>query len=197
MYQPVAVMSLIVGNVVLKVHRTNPELPAHVVASALAIICGAIIAFLGFLRLGFIVDYISLAAISAFMTGSALNISVGQFPALMGISGFDTRASTYKVVINILKHLGRSQLDAAMGVTALVMLYLIRATCNFCAKKMPSRAKLFFFLSTLRTAFVILLYTLISYLVNRHHRATKQNKFKITGYVPRGATGPKSNGNDG
>ena len=197
MYQPVAVMSLIVGNVVLKVQHTNPDIPAHVVASALAIICGAIIAFLGLVRLGFIVEYISLAAISAFMTGSALNIAVGQFPALMGITGFDTRASTYKVVINILKHLGRSKLDAAMGVTALVLLYLIRAACNFSAKKMPSKAKFFFFLSTLRTAFVILLYTLISYLVNRHHRATKQNKFKITGPVPRGATGPKSNGNDG
>lgn len=197
MHQPVAVMSLIVGNVVLKVHDTNPEFPAHVVASALAIICGAIIVFIGLIRLGWIVEYISLAAISAFMTGSALNIAVGQFPALMGISGFDTRASTYKVVINILKHLGRSKLDAAMGVTALVLLYLIRATCNFCAKRMPSRAKFFFFLSTLRTAFVILLYTLISYLVNRHHRATKANKFKITGPVPRGATDPKINGNDG
>lgn len=197
MYQPVAVMSLIVGNVVLKVKKTNPEIPAHEVASALAIICGSIIAFLGLARLGFIVEYISLAAISAFMTGSALNIAVGQVPALMGITGFDTRASTYKVVINILKHLGRSKLDAAMGLTALFLLYLIRATCNFAAKKMPRRAKLFFFLSTLRTAFVILLYTLISYLVNRHHRATKNNRFKITGYVPRGATGPRSNRNDG
>ena len=179
-------MSLIVGNVVLKVKKSDPKIPGHVVASALAIICGAIISFIGLIRMGWIVDFISLAAISAFMTGSAINIAVGQFPNLMGITGFDTRAATYKVVINSLKNLGGSKLDAAMGLTALVMLYLIRSACNVLAKRIPSRAKFFFFLSTLRTAFVILLYTLISYLVNRHHRATKNNKFKITGVVPRG-----------
>lgn len=179
-------MSLIVGNVVLKVKKTDPKIPGHVVASALAIVCGAIIAFIGLIRMGWIVDFISLAAISAFMTGSAINIAVGQFPNLMGITGFDTRASTYKVVINSLKHLRGTKLDAAMGLTALLMLYLIRFACNFAAKKQPRRAKLFFFLSTLRTAFVILLYTMISWLVNRHHRATKNNRFKLTGPVPRG-----------
>ncbi|KAG8526970.1 uncharacterized protein KY384_008399 [Bacidia gigantensis] len=160
--QPVAVMSTITGHVVDKVAKEHPDIEGHVVASALAIICGAIICFIGLVRCGWIVDFISLAAISAFMTGSALNIAVGQVPALMGITGFDNRASTYKVVINILKHLGRSKKDAAIGLTALTMLYLIR------------------------TAFVILLYTLISYLVNRHHRKTKQNRFKILGKVPRG-----------
>ena len=118
------------------------------------------------------------------MTGSALNIAVGQVPALMGIQGFSNRDATYKVVINILKHLGRTNLDAAIGLTALTMLYLIRFACNTGAKRMPSRAKMFFFLSTLRTAFVILLYTMISWLVNRHHH--KKPKFSILGSVPRG-----------
>lgn len=118
------------------------------------------------------------------MTGSAINIAVGQVPTLMGITGFDTRASTYRVVINTLKHLGRTKLDAAMGLTALAMLYIIRSACNFAGRRFPNRAKTFFFLSTLRTAFVILLYTMISWLVNRHHR--KKPLFKILGKVPRG-----------
>ncbi|KAL8666694.1 MAG: hypothetical protein Q9202_001232 [Teloschistes flavicans] len=112
-------MSTITGNVVNKAHDTNPDIPGHVIASALAIIAGAIICFIGLVRMGRIVDFISLAAISAFMTGSAINISVGQVPALMGITGFSNREATYKVVINILKHLGRSKRDAAMGLTAL------------------------------------------------------------------------------
>ena len=184
--QPVAVMSTITGHVVDKVRREHPEIQPHVVASALAIIAGSIICFIGLIRCGWIVDFISLAAISAFMTGSALNIAVGQVPALMGITGFDNRASTYKVVINILKHLGRTEKDAAMGLTALAMLYIIRSACNFGARRMPSRARTFFFISTLRTAFVILLYTMISWLVNRNHRKTKDNRFKILGKVPRG-----------
>lgn len=186
MVQPVAVMSTVVGNIVAKAAKTNPDIPGHMIASALAIVAGSIIVFIGLIRAGWIVDFISLAAISAFMTGSALNIAAGQVPSLMGITGFSTRDATYKVVINTLKGLGRTKLDAAMGLTALVFLYLIRYACSLGARKFPKRSKMFFFIATLRTAFVILLYTMISWLVNRHHRATKNNRFTILGSVPRG-----------
>lgn len=192
---PVAVMSTIVGNIVLAAEKTNPEIEGHVIASALAIICGAIVAFLGFARLGWIVDFISLTSVSAFICGSAINILVGQIPTMMGITGFSTRSSTYLVVINILKHLGRSDLNAAMGITALAMLYIIRFVFTFLGKKYPDKRKLFFFLSTLRTVFVILLYTMISWLVCRDipklHASSKGYKlapFKILGPVPRGFT---------
>lgn len=184
--QPVAVLSTVTGNVVEKVLKNHKEFEANEVASSLAVICGAVVFFIGIIRLGRVVDFISLAAISAFMTGSAINIAVAQVPALMGIGGFSNREATYKVVINILKHLGRSKRDAAMGLTALLMLYLIRFACTYGGRKYPQRSKLFFFLSTLRTAFVILLYTMISWLVNRHHRPKKENLFKILGKVPRG-----------
>lgn len=184
MVQPVAVLSQVTGNIVLLVAKKLPHVPAHVVASDVAIIAGSVVCFLGITRLGFIVDLISLTVISAFVTGSALNIAVGQVPTLMGITGFNTRAPTYKVVINILKHLGRSTVDAAMGLTALLLLYLIRIVCNRLAKRFPSRRKTFFFISTLRTVFTILLYTMISWLVNRHHR--KKPKFAILSTVPRG-----------
>ncbi|KIX04210.1 uncharacterized protein Z518_07764 [Rhinocladiella mackenziei CBS 650.93] len=183
---PVAVMSTIVGNVVLKVQKEHPEIPGYVIASSLAIIAGAIICFIGLVRCGWIVDFIPLPSISAFMTGSAINIATGQVPNMMGIKvkGFNTRDSTYLVIINTLKYLGHTKVDAAMGLTALFLLYLIRWACGFGAKKYPHRAKLFFFLSTLRTAFVILLYTLVSWLVNRHHR--DDHVFAILGTVPRG-----------
>jgi len=177
-------MSTLTGQILVKAAKTHPDVEGHVIASALAVIAGCIIIFIGLIRLGRIVDLIPLVSISAFMTGSAINIAVGQVPTLMGITGFDTRASTYKVVINILKHLGRSDLNAAMGLTALFLLYAIKLSCKYAAKKFPRHQKLFFFLATLRTAFVILLYTMISWLANRHHR--KKHVFKILGTVPRG-----------
>ncbi|WPH02372.1 Hypothetical protein R9X50_00523500 [Acrodontium crateriforme] len=190
---PVAVMSTITGNVVLKVLKERPDIPGHVVASALAIIAGAIVCALGLLRLGWLVDFISLASISAFMTGSAINIAVGQVPTMMGIKSSDlnTRAPTYQVIIHTLKNLGKTKLDAAMGLTALFLLYLIRYTFNTLARKQPERRKLWFFCNTLRTVFVILLYTFISWLVNRHsthHTKKEQAKspFAILGPVPRG-----------
>jgi sodium-independent sulfate anion transporter 11 len=178
-------MSTIVGNIVTKVHDENPDVPAHVVASCLSVICGIIILAIGLARCGWIVELIPLTAISAFMTGSAISIAAGQVPTMMGTSKLlNTRDPTYLVIINTLKTLKHSSLDAAMGVSALAMLYIIRSACTFAAKKFPSHKKTFFFVSTLRTAFVILLYTMISWLVNRHHR--EKPLFKILSTVPRG-----------
>jgi sodium-independent sulfate anion transporter 11 len=183
-------MSTIVGTIVSQVKVTNPDIPGHVVASSLAVIAGCIIVAIGLARCGWIVDLISLTAISAFMTGSALNIAVGQVPGLLGQSGYSSRDSTYLVVINILSHFNSTTLDAAMGLTALAMLYLIRSACKLAAKRFPSKKKAIFFISTLRTVFVILLYTLISWLVNRNIAANNsaKAKFKILGTVPRGNT---------
>lgn len=181
---PVAVLSSVTGNVVLNVAEKLPDVPRDIVASSLAIIGGSIVLFLGLARLGWIVELITLAAISAFMTGSAISIAAGQVPAMMGIQGVKTREATYKVIISTLKHLGTSDLNAAIGLTALFMLYAIRITCTLLAKRFPTRQKTFFFISTLRTAFVILLYVLISYLANRNHRA--HPKFATLGNVPRG-----------
>lgn len=192
--QPVAVMSTVVGNIVTEAKTKAPDIPGHVIASALGVVVGGIVCGLGLLRLGWLVDFISLPAISAFMTGSAISIAAGQVPTLMGITfskPYTTRDATYRVIINTLRWLPRTSIDAALGLTALTMLYGIRFIFNFLAKKQPHRRKLWFFCNTLRTVFVILLYTLISYLVNRHltkHNAAeaKESPFKILGHVPRG-----------
>lgn len=188
LHQPVAVMSTVVGTVILDTQHAHPkeQISGPVIASAMAIIAGAIVAFLGLVRLGWFVEFIPLASICAFITGSAFNIAIGQVPSLMGISSkyVDSRASTYQVVINTLKNLGHTKLDAALGLTCLLFLYIIKYSLAYSAKKFPSRARWIFFANTLRTVFVILLYTLISWLVNRHHR--KNPKFGILSTVPRG-----------
>lgn len=182
----VAVMSTIVGNIVIKVQEEHPEMAAPAIASALAVIAGAVLLFIGLIRAGWIVEFIPLVAITSFMTGAAISIGAGQVPGMMGIAGVNTRGATYKVIIDTLKGLPKTKLDAAIGLSALTMLYGIRAFCNFMTKKQPNKKKVWFFISTLRMAFIILLYILISYLVNRHVTDPKKAKFKILGKVPRG-----------
>ncbi|KAJ5106294.1 hypothetical protein N7456_002969 [Penicillium angulare] len=182
---PVAVMSTLTGTIVLQVQDKIPTAEPHEIASCLAIILGGIVCFLGLIRMGFIVDFIPLPAISAFMTGSAINIATGQVKTMLGESaGFSTRDATYLVIINTLKYLPTAGIDAAMGVTACAMLYIIRSACTFAAKKQPHRAKIWFFISTLRTVFVILFYTMISAAVNLHRKDDPM--FKVLGSVPRG-----------
>ena len=88
-----------------------------------------------------------MVAITSFMTGAAISIGAGQVPALMGISGVNNRGPTYLVIIDTLKGLPRTKLDAAMGLSALAMLYIIRSFCNFMARKQPTKKKLWFFVS--------------------------------------------------
>ncbi|KAI0595145.1 sulfate permease 2 [Biscogniauxia sp. FL1348] len=182
----VAVMSTLVGRIVARVTAEHPELAAPDIARALSVITGAVLLFIGLVRLGWVVEFIPLVAITSFMTGAAINILAGQVPKLMGISGVNTREATYLVIINTLKGLPRTKIDAAMGLTALLMLYLLRWFCNFMANRQQNRKKLWFFLGTLRLAFVILLYTLISWLANRGLTDAKKAKFEILGNVPSG-----------
>lgn len=183
---PVAVLSTIVGNVVDDVQSSGHDIPAHVIASSLSVIAGCIVLFIGLIRCGWIVDLISITSLSAFMTGSAITIAVSQLPALMGVSGFSNRESPYKVFINTLKHLPDTSLDAAMGLTALFFLYLIRFTLTRAAERFPKGRRILFFINTMRTVLVILLYTMVSWLVNMNRR--DDPAFEILGKVPKGKT---------
>src|SRR5438046_7855948 len=63
----------------------DPE-RAVALASALALMVGAIITLAGIVRLGFIADLISKPTIIGYMNGLALTILVGQLPKLFGFS---------------------------------------------------------------------------------------------------------------
>ncbi|KAJ2552617.1 hypothetical protein EV175_003247 [Coemansia sp. RSA 1933] len=186
---PGAVMSTLMGHTLQDLLVQLPEYvdTPWVIAGSFSVILGCIVAAVGLLRLGFIVDFIPLPAITAFITGSALNIVMGQIPTLMGnnsVKAFDTSAPTYLVFGNFFKYIGHCDINAAVGLTALFLLYGIRSGCKYGSRKWPQYEKALFFALTLRTVFVILLYTLISYLVNRDHRSYP--KFSILGIVPRG-----------
>lgn len=146
----VAVMSTIVGNIVIKVQKAHPKLAAPDIARALSVVAGAVLLFIGLTRLGRIVEFIPLVAITSFMTGAAISIGAGQVPALMGISGVNSRGPTYLVIIDTLKALPRTKLDAAMGLSALLLLYSIRGFCSWMTTKQPSKKKLWFFVSACR-----------------------------------------------
>ncbi|KAF5248512.1 hypothetical protein FANTH_5913 [Fusarium anthophilum] len=147
---PVAVLSTVVGNVVQDVQNSGQNVQAHVVASALSIIAGFIVLVIGLLRCGWIVDLISITSLSAFMTGSAITICVGQLPALLGLSGFSNRDSPYKVLANTIEHLGEAGYDAIVGVSALSILYLIRQGFTAAADRYPKYKRLLFFTNTMR-----------------------------------------------
>ncbi len=182
---PVAVMSLEVAKVIQSTQASNPSLQGPVIATAVAFLCGAIALGIGLLRLGWIIEFIPAPAVAGFMTGSAFTIAAGQVPALMGISKlFNTRATTYLVVINTLKHLGSTTVDAAFGLVCLFVLYAIKIGSNTVGKRYPKLRRASFFTSVLRNAVVIIVATAISYGVCKNR--TDDPPIRILGTVPRG-----------
>lgn len=181
---PVAVLSTVVGTVVADVNASGTVYPANVIATAFAVIAGSIILALGVLRLGWIVDLISITSLSAFMTGSAITIGASQLPSLFGLTGFSTRDAAYRVIINTLKHLPETKLDAAIGLAALFVLYLIRYTLTQAAERWPANKRIIFFLNTMRTVVVILVCTMVSWLINKDRK--DDPAIRVLGVVPKG-----------
>ncbi|CAO2655048.1 Nn.00g117810.m01.CDS01 [Neocucurbitaria sp. VM-36] len=181
-----AVGSLLVGSVISKIETKHPGVyRPEDIAHALSFLAGAILFVLGILRLGWLIEFIPYIPISAFVTAASINIISTQLPVVLGITGINTRTSPYKVFVNTLKGLPRARLDAAIGITSIVLLWLIRDGCSKMELRQPQRKRMWSLISSLRLTFTILLYTLISWLVHRKVPGG-QERFRILGRIEKG-----------
>ncbi|OBA24271.1 sulfate permease [Metschnikowia bicuspidata var. bicuspidata NRRL YB-4993] len=162
---PVAVMSLQVGKVISKVQNEYGDTySAPEIATFLSLICGGIATAIGILRLGFILEFISMPAVMGFMSGSAFNIITGQVPALMGYnSSVNTKITSFHTVIATLKKLPLTNVNAAFGLVPLVILYVWKFSCEYLGKRYPRRKMWFFYLQQLRNAIVIVVASAIAW----------------------------------
>lgn len=169
-----------------KVEAGHPGVyKAEDIAHALSFLSGAVLFVLGLLRLGWLIEFIPYVPISAFVTSASITIISTQLPTVLGIRGINTRESPYKVYVNVLKNLHRTELDAAIGITSIILLWCMRSMCAKMEIRQPHRKRLWSLISSLRLTFVILLYTFISWLVHRTTTAN-QEKFRIVGQIEKG-----------
>jgi sodium-independent sulfate anion transporter 11 len=144
-----------------------------------------ILLFLGFFRLGWLIEFIPYPPISAFVTSAAITIVSTQIPTCLGITGINTRDSPYRVLISTLEHLPNAGLDASIGITSIILLFAIQKACAIMEVRQPSKKRTWSMLSSLRLTFTILLFTFISFLV---HGKTSEDarKFRIVGAIEKG-----------
>ncbi|EXJ73569.1 uncharacterized protein A1O5_03330 [Cladophialophora psammophila CBS 110553] len=181
-----AVGSLLVGNVITSIQDSHPGVYTNEeIAKTLSFITGAMLLAIGLLRLGWVVEVIPYIPISAFITAASITIMSTQFPVMMGIPGINTREEPYKVIINSLRNLGNTQLDAAIGISCLILLDLIKRICAKMEVRQPSHQRLWATISCLRLSFAMLFYTFISWLVNRG-LPKGESEFRIVGTIQSG-----------
>jgi len=115
---PTAIMSLIVSA------YGRPEIPAYVII--LTLFSGIIQLAMGLLRLGFVVNFISIPVVSGFTSSAAIIIAIGQLKDLLGIR--DVPRHFAPRVYYTFKHIGETKPgDAVLGLICIAVLMSLRA----------------------------------------------------------------------
>lgn len=119
---------------------------------------------LGMLNLGFLLDFISLPILSGFISAVAITIILGQVPSLLGedSGGDSTAEKIHDVFANLPSANGYA---CAIGFTGLLFLTVIEKV----GKRYSDKSKVIWFLTITRAFLALVLFTGISYGVNKKY----------------------------
>ncbi|MFD1342641.1 SulP family inorganic anion transporter [Litorisediminicola beolgyonensis] len=121
---PVAVVSLMTASAIGTLGLTDPAQIA-LAAGTLAFASGAILLALGFLRLGFLANFLSHPVIAGFITASGLLIAASQLRHILGISGGGH--TLVEIGHGLWQNLGGTNLPTLIiGGSALAFLFWVR-----------------------------------------------------------------------
>ena len=161
----------------------NPD-----VASCLAFFSGTILTVAGFLNLGFVVRFISIPVFGGFIAAAALGISINQLQDLLGLPPGPRHV--IQRLVHIFRNIKETRAgDATLGVTCLLILMSIGMLAKHVdGMRSPNDWPLLLkraikLLNITRSALVVILTTIISYVVLAHGNKTT---FKIAGPLPKG-----------
>uniref|UniRef100_A0A8D2JMB3 Sodium-independent sulfate anion transporter n=1 Tax=Sciurus vulgaris TaxID=55149 RepID=A0A8D2JMB3_SCIVU len=176
---PTAIMSLLVS------FYTFHE-PAYAVL--LAFLSGCIQLAMGFLRLGFLLDFISCPVIKGFTSAATVTIGFGQIKNLLGLQ--NTPRQFFLQVYHTFLSIGETRVgDAVLGLVCMVLLLVLKLMRDHVPPvhpEMPPGVRLSHGLvwtaTTARNALVVSFAALVAY------------SFEVTGYQPFILTGETAEG---
>lgn len=165
---PVAVVSLLISSMISKlVDPMADPVSYRKLVFTVTFFAGSFQALFGLLRLGFLIDFLSHAAIVGFMAGAAIVIGLQQLKSLLGISHFTTKTDVVSVLGSVAKSLHTSwyPLNFVLGCSFLIFILITR----FIGK----RNKKLFWLPAISPVISVILSTLIVYLTRADDHGVK------------------------
>uniref|UniRef100_A0A8D1WI14 SLC26A/SulP transporter domain-containing protein n=1 Tax=Sus scrofa TaxID=9823 RepID=A0A8D1WI14_PIG len=180
---PTAIMSLLVS------FYTFRE-PAYAVL--LAFLSGCIQLGMGFLRLGFLLDFISCPVIKGFTSAAAITIGFGQIKNLLGLQHIPRQF--FLQVYQTFHNIGETRVgDAVLGLVCMVLLLVLKLMRDHVPPvhpEMPPGVRLSHGLvwtaTTARNALVVSFAALVAY----SFEVTGYQPFVLTGKTPEGLPDP-------
>lgn len=132
------------------------------VSTAVALMMGLCMAGLGFLKLGFLLDFISYPVLTGFISAVAITIGLGQVANLIGED--NVGSGTANIIHDVLTNFGTCNGRAAgIGFASIILLVALQKA----GEKWGSKNRVVWFLSITRAFIALLLFTGISYAVNK------------------------------
>ncbi|WOK98504.1 hypothetical protein Cni_G07216 [Canna indica] len=163
----VAVASLLIASMLGKEvsPAQDPALYLHLAFTA-TFFAGAFQAALGFLRLGFIVDFLSHSTIIGFMGGAATVVCLQQLKGLLGLINFTTSTDLVSVMKSVFSQVHQWRWESAvLGCCFLFFLLLTR----FFSKRQPR----FFWVSAAAPLTSVILGSLLVYLTHAENHGVQ------------------------
>ncbi|KAI5406003.1 early nodulin-70 [Lathyrus oleraceus] len=142
----------------------------------------------GFLRFGFLVDYLSHATIIGFLAAVAIGIVLQQLKALFGITNFTNKADLISVIKSLWTcYKNQSEWHPYNFIIGFSFLSFIIFT-RFLGK----RKKKFLWLSHMAPLVSFIISTVIAYRVNVHQLKLEDYKIEVLGPIKGGSLNPSS-----
>lgn len=141
---------------------------------------------LGFLKLGFLLEFISLPILSGFISAVAITIILNQMGSFLGEDG--VTGSTATQIYEIFHKLPEANGYAcAIGFSGIIFLTIL----DQAGKRWGDKNKTIWFLSITRAFLTLVLYTGISYGVNKGRGSSKDYLFEVVKVKAKGIEHPR------
>uniref|UniRef100_A0A251IQV0 STAS domain-containing protein n=1 Tax=Manihot esculenta TaxID=3983 RepID=A0A251IQV0_MANES len=173
---PVAVVSLLLGTLLQNEVDSKKEAETYRrLAFTATFFAGVTQATLGFFRLGFLIDFLSHAAVVGFMGGAAITIALQQLKGLLGIQVFTKKTDIVSVLHSVFvsAHHGWNWQTIVIGLIFLAFLLF--------AKYIGKKNKKFFWVPAIAPLISVILSTFFVFIT----RADKQG-VQIVKYIEKG-----------
>ncbi len=157
---PVAINALLTAGIVTSLRDKGHTAPE--IAAAVSFMCGVYGIAVGLFKLGFLLDFVSAPALAGYISAAGLTICLQQIPNFFAQG--EVGHETADIIYNIFSKLPQAKWrDFVIGLTGLLSLSALQWMGKTWGKKYRS----IWFLSISRNAILIILFTGISYALNK------------------------------
>ncbi|KAK9141927.1 hypothetical protein Syun_011327 [Stephania yunnanensis] len=179
---PVSIASLVMGSMLEEMVSSTAQPVLYLkLAFTATLFAGVFQASLGFLRLGFIVDFLSKATLVGFMAGAAVIVSLQQLKGMLGITHFTGKMQIVPVLSSVFEH--KHEWSWQTIVTGLSFLLFLLA-----ARQISMRRPRLFWVTAAAPLASVVISTILFFLL-RH----KDHGISTIGHLQKGLNPPSAN----